>query len=199
MVRPALLALAIAGLAAAAVVLVRPAEPQGPDYSLHTPPVRVGAQPLGSTPLPARSAHRITPAEARALKPLLAAWGRAVRRGQNGRASSFFAVPATIAMLSDSVRYRTAAEVRAFNRALPCGVRLLSVERSGRYVVGIFRLTSRPKRVCDAPGQRIRIAFLVRDGKFMEWRRVANAPGTPVDPAATATATPASEEARPVA
>ena len=79
-------------------------------------------------------------------------------------------------MQGASARLRSRGEVRTFNGSLPCGARLLSVRDAGPYVVGTFRLTERPGKRCDAPGETARVAFLLKGDRFAEWRQLP-APG----------------------
>src|SRR3954471_13806902 len=70
----------------------------GPDYRLITPPRYVGARPL-ATPPAGREPHP-SAKDARRLRPVLAGWADAVRRGQPDRATRFFALPALVAQPS---------------------------------------------------------------------------------------------------
>ena len=179
---------------AGTAVLAGCGEAPGPDYRLKTPPPRVGAQPIG-TPAPPASARRgreprPTQREAERLRPVLAGWAAAVRRGDPDRAARYFAVPAIVAQ-SMTVELQTREQVRKFNDELPCGARLLEVQHDGRYVVGTFRLTERPGRTCTAAGQLTRVAFVIRGRHFTEWRQVPDRPGAAPGPDAPEDAPPA--------
>ena len=172
---------------AGTAVLAGCGEAPGPDYRLKTPPPRVGAQPIG-TPAPPASARRSrgreprpTQREAERLRPVLAGWAAAIRRGDPDRAARYFAVPAIVAQ-SMTVELRTREQVRRFNDELPCGARLLEVQHDRRYVVGTFRLTERPGRTCRAAGQLTRVAFVIRGRQFTEWRQVPDRPGAAPGP-----------------
>src|SRR5918999_2336295 len=92
-------------------------------------------------------------------------WADALRAGHVAEASDFFAVPAVVANPSPFLSLQTRAAVEAFNRALPCGARLLATERGQRsLVIATFRLTERPGRGrCDTgTGDLARTAFLIR-------------------------------------
>ena len=102
---------------------------------------------------------------------VIAAWADALRRSDVDRAAGYFALPVVVQQ-SEAVRLRTRAQVRQFNASLPCGARLESVAREGGYVVGTFRLTERPGRRCDAPGEDAKVAFRFEDGRFTEWRQL---------------------------
>ena len=169
---------------AGTAVLAGCGEAPGPDYSLKTPPPRVGAQPI-ETPAPERrgrgSEPRPTQRQAERLRSVLAGWAAAVRRGDPGRAARYFAVPAIVAQ-SMPVELQTREQVRKFNDELPCGARLLEVQHDGRYVVGTFRLTERPGRTCTAAGELTRVAFVIRARHFTEWRQVPDRPGAAPGP-----------------
>jgi hypothetical protein len=84
-----------------------------------------------------------------------------------------------VANPSPFLSLQTRAAVEAFNRALPCGARLLATERGQRsLVIATFRLTERPGRGrCDTgTGDLARTAFLIRDGRIVEWLRVPDPP-----------------------
>jgi ketosteroid isomerase-like protein len=173
-------------LALAAVALLSGCGSQGPDYSLKTPPPIVRAAPI-QTPVPkhAKKAvpgeHRPSQKEAERLRPVLAGWADALRRGDLDRASRYFAVPAIVAQ-SMTLELQTRAQVRKFNDQLPCGARLLQVKHDGRYVVGTFRLTARAGHTCTTAGQLVRVAFVIRGHRFTEWRQVPDTPGAAPGP-----------------
>jgi hypothetical protein len=158
----------------------------GPDYSLKTPPAEPGARPI-ETPVPtpepgAKKQPHPTQRQAERLRPVLAGWADAVRRGDTERAARYFTVPALVAQ-SMTVELQTREQVRRFNDELPCGARLLEVQHDGRYVVGTFRLTERSGHTCAAVGELARVAFVIRGHHFTEWRQVPDRPGAPPGPA----------------
>jgi hypothetical protein len=158
---------------------------EGPDYRLKTPPPEVVARPI-ETPVPrdakARGTEpRLSRRQAERLRPVLAGWAAAVRRGDPDRAARYFAVPVIVAQ-SMTVELQTREQVRRFNDELPCGARLLEVQQDGRYVVGTFRLTERAGRRCAAAGELTRVAFVIRRRHFTEWRQVPDRPGAPPGP-----------------
>jgi hypothetical protein len=147
-------------------------------FALRTPPDRASAKPLPGAREGVRAAvHEPTRAEAERQRPVIEGWARALRRGDARAAARYFALPVVIAQ-GTSARMTERSELVAFNAGLPCGVRLLRVRPTGRFVVATFRLTRRPDNVCDAPGQTLRVAFIIRGGRFREWRRLADAPGS---------------------
>ena len=143
---------------------------------LRTPPVQSSAEPLPEVKAAQERAERAarrrpSQKDAERVRPVLRGWGDALRHNDYAGAARYFALPAIVAR-GETATLETAAEVKAFNAGLPCGVKLLRVTHEGRFVVGTFELTLRPAHRCDAPGRRIRVAFVIRDGKIAEWRRV---------------------------
>jgi hypothetical protein len=142
-------------------------------FEQRTPPERSSADPL-PTPGPRRSVAP-SPAEVRRQRPVIEGWARAITRGDERAAGRYFALPALIELGPPS-RVTDQRELRAFHAALLCGVRLMRVRPRGRFLVGTFRLIERPDKVCDTPGRTVRVAFLIRDGRFREWRRLPDGP-----------------------
>ena len=153
--------------------------------SLRTPPERSSAAPVPEAEREAKRAERAararpTAADARRLRPVLRAWGDALRRDRAHRAASYFTVPAVVAQ-GNELTLTSAADVARFNDAFPCGARLLHVQPEGRFLIGTFELTPRPTRDCGARGDLLRVAFAVRDRKIAEWRELPQPeqPGLP--------------------
>ena len=104
---------------------------------------------------------------------IIRSWSDTLRSGRVGAAADHFAVPAVVENGPPPLELRTRAATIAFNRALPCGARLIDTRRIGRYTVATFRLTERPNGDCGVgTGERAATAFRFRDGKIEEWRRV---------------------------
>jgi hypothetical protein len=143
---------------------------------LRTPPERSSAEPLPAAERAADRAKRAARArptrrDAERSRPVLRGWGEALRRGRGARAARYFTVPAIVAQ-GNALTLATAAQVRRFNDAFPCGARLLHVQQDGRFVVGTFELTRRPQRKCTAEGELLRVAFALRKRKIAEWREI---------------------------
>jgi hypothetical protein len=147
-------------------------------FTLTTPPAHRGAQPVPTkTPQPvAHHQRKPTQRDAERLRPVIAGWANALRKGNVERAASYFALPAIVAQ-SDTIQLATRDDARAFNEGLPCGARLLEVQHDGRYIVGTFRLTDKPGQTCLTPGQLVRVAFVIQRRHFTEWRQVPDTPG----------------------
>jgi hypothetical protein len=172
----------LALLAAVTVVAVGCGHDPKARFGLTTPPERPSAAPLAATPTPVpRRQPKPTQREAEHLRPLIAAWAKAVRKGDAERAAKFFALPAIVAQ-SDTMQLATREDARTFNAGLPCGARLLAVQHNGRFIIGTFRLTERPGQVCQASGQLVRVAFVILSRHFTEWREIPDTPGAAPGP-----------------
>jgi len=107
-------------------------------------------------------------------------WVNALRAGDVERAASYFALPSLAANGTPPLRLATRAETIAFNRSLPCGARLVHADAAGRFVNATFRLTERPGGDCGpGTGGTARTAFVIKDGKIVEWRRLPDRPRGP--------------------
>jgi hypothetical protein len=117
---------------------------------------------------------------------VIRAWADTLRRGEVARAAAYFTLPTLVQNGTPPLALYTRAQVKEFNRALPCGARLLRTYRSGRYTTAVFQLTERPGPGSCGPGtgQTALTKFLIRNGKIREWRRVADehAPSAPSAP-----------------
>jgi ketosteroid isomerase-like protein len=112
-------------------------------------------------------------------------WAQALRAGDVDKAASYFALPAIVQNGTPPVRITTRAQARAFNELLPCGARLVMTTRHDGYIFATFRLTSRVGGDCGPGiGAIAATAFLIRDGKIAEWRRLPNPGGGQQSPGA---------------
>jgi len=91
--------------------------------------------------------------------------------GDYRRAASFFAEGAIIEQ-GGEIRLRDRAAAIAFNRSLPCRATVTEVEDEKETVLATFRLRQGdgPEQVC---GGIARVRFKFKDGKFSEWRQLA--------------------------
>jgi len=106
-------------------------------------------------------------------------WARALTAGKLDQAASYFALPALVANGTPPVRITSRAQARDFNELLPCGARVIATARHGAYTFATFRLTDRVGGDCGGgTGGIAATAFLIRDGKIVQWQRLpAPAPG----------------------
>jgi hypothetical protein len=163
---------------------------------LTTPGVHTGAPvpevtaTATPTATPRASAKPVTKAEKRVIK----GWSDSLRRGRVNAAAKYFSVPSLVSNNTPvPIQLASVAEVREFNRTLPCGAKLLRTRRSEQpgFVVGVFRLTERknaPAPCGQGVGAEASVAFEIARGHIKTWLRVADPAQD--DPMATATPTP---------
>jgi hypothetical protein len=100
-------------------------------------------------------------------------WVEALSEGDVGGAAGYFALPSVAENGTAPLALRSRADVVAFNRSLPCGARLVRASPLGRFIAATFRLTDRPGGDCGSgSGLLARTAFVVRNGKIVQWRRL---------------------------
>jgi hypothetical protein len=115
-------------------------------------------------------------------------WANALRRGDVRAAAGFFAVPSIFAngagangQLAEVV-VRSLRQAQVVNASLSCGAQLVSTRRSGKYILGAFRLTNRSGLGAgcgSGAGQTASVEFLIRNGHIVEWIRAAAGSGAP--------------------
>jgi hypothetical protein len=113
-------------------------------------------------------------------------WARAESSGDNEAAASYFAIP-SLAQNGFSIHINDAEDARRFSASLPCGALVQEATQEGRYLVVTFLLGEKANsNACgDGAGHTARTAFLIEDGKIVEWRRVADESGRPAPSAST--------------
>jgi hypothetical protein len=133
------------------------------------PPARTGPSPAGG-----------------ARAKVIRGWADTLRHGDIDAAAGYFAVPSVVSNGTPPLAVRSHGQAVTYNRALPCGARLLRTVARGRYVIGVFRLTDRSgagaQRPCSGRGAQAAVAFQITEGHIREWRRVAAVPkrGRPI-------------------
>jgi hypothetical protein len=104
-------------------------------------------------------------------------WIDTLSDGDVEGAADYFAVPSVAQNGAAPVSLRSRADVLAFNRSLPCGAKLIRARPQGRFIAATFRLTERPGGACGpGAGGLARTAFVIKDGKIVQWRRLTNPP-----------------------
>jgi limonene-1,2-epoxide hydrolase len=109
------------------------------------------------------------------------AWSQELNVGDNQAAARLFAPGAEIVQAGTTLRLHTQAEAVAWNAALPCSGRIVSIKTSGDTTRATFILGDRAKSKCDGPGQRATAIVRVRKGKIVLWHQTSAAPA-PVGP-----------------
>ena len=114
-------------------------------------------------------------------------WVRTLSRGDVKGAARFFALPSVVQNGTPPLTLHDRADAVEFNRSLPCGAKLVGADPHGRFIAATFRLSERPgPGSCGVGvGGIARTAFLIRDGKIVQWRRLPDAeqPGPAGEPA----------------
>jgi hypothetical protein len=107
-------------------------------------------------------------------------WIGTLSDGDVEGAAGYFALPSVTQNGTAPVTLRSRSDATAFNSSLPCGAELLRARPVGLIIVATFRLTERPGGDCGSGvGQLARTAFVIRDGKIVQWRRLLSPPGGP--------------------
>jgi limonene-1,2-epoxide hydrolase len=112
------------------------------------------------------------------------AWNEALNSDDNRGAADLFAPNAEVVQGVQVIRLRTHADAVAWNSALPCSGRIVSIQSKGEMAKATFLLGDRPHSRCDGPGQRATAIFRVVKGKIVLWHQT----GTPVMPLNTLSA-----------
>jgi hypothetical protein len=119
---------------------------------------------------------------------VISAWSNALRGGDVNAAAGYFALPSVFAdgpgaNGAPAVTIRNRRDARFVNATLPCGAKLISAARSGRYVNALFRLTGRPglggTDCGSGAGTNARVDFEITNGKIAAWIRVPLTPSAP--------------------
>jgi hypothetical protein len=101
-------------------------------------------------------------------------WVDELRAGHVAAAASYFSFPSIVENGTPPITLHERADAVAFNRSLPCGAILVRARPLGRYIAATFRLTERPGAgSCGSgTGNLARTAFIIREGKIAQWRRL---------------------------
>jgi limonene-1,2-epoxide hydrolase len=110
------------------------------------------------------------------------AWSEELNQGDNQAAAKLFAPGAEVVQAGTTRRLETQAQAVAWNAALPCSGRIVSIKTHGDTTTATFVLGDRQQRKCDGPGRRATAIFRVRKGKIVLWHQT-NATPPPVGPA----------------
>ena len=144
-------------------------------------PAPSAEQPEPTEPAEGERGSNVDPADIRVVR----AWANTLRRGDIRGASRYFALPSLVANGTAPIRLTTRADVRFFNRTLPCGAKVIAAEPARhRFFIVTFRLTERPgKGECGGgTGGTARTAFRVRKKHITDWLRVPDVDAAPASP-----------------
>jgi limonene-1,2-epoxide hydrolase len=113
-----------------------------------------------------------------APKSVVRAWSNALNANDNVRAARLFAPGAHVIQPGIDVALQTRALAVAFNNALPCAGKIVSITVKGNRATATFVLGQRPRHRCDAPGAKAAAVFTIVHGKIVRWQQI------PVPPSA---------------
>jgi limonene-1,2-epoxide hydrolase len=99
------------------------------------------------------------------------AWSQALNTDDNNRAADLFAPGAEVVQAGQVLRLRTHADAVAWNSALPCSGRIVSIKSTGQTATATFQLADRRSSRCDGPGRRATAIFRVVKGKIVLWHQ----------------------------
>jgi limonene-1,2-epoxide hydrolase len=107
------------------------------------------------------------------------AWSAAVNAGDNDGAAHLFAKGAEVVQAGTIRKLKNFDDALAWNSALPCSGRIVSIRSRGDTARATFLLGDRKSSRCDGPGQRATAIFRIRNGKIVLWHQTATVPGPP--------------------
>ena len=110
------------------------------------------------------------------------AWSEALNHDDNDTAGNLFARGAEIVQNGHVLTLRTHEQAIAWNAALPCSGRILSIRSHGQTATATFLLGNRSHSRCDGPGERATAIFRVVQGKIVLWHQTG--PSGPSGPTA---------------
>jgi limonene-1,2-epoxide hydrolase len=99
------------------------------------------------------------------------AWSAALNQDDNNTAGSLFAKNAEIVQGGHVLTLRTRHQAVAWNSALPCSGRIVSIHTRGQTATATFVLGDRRHSRCDGPGQQATAIFRVVHGKIVLWHQ----------------------------
>lgn len=108
------------------------------------------------------------------------AWSHALNHDDNKTAADLFAHGAKIVQSGHVITLRTHQDAVAWNAALPCSGRIVSIHTRGETATATFVLGDRMHSRCDGPGQHATAIFRVVRGKIVLWHQTG--PGEVLTP-----------------
>jgi limonene-1,2-epoxide hydrolase len=99
------------------------------------------------------------------------AWSQALNDDDNDRAADLFARDAQVVQAGHELTLKTHADAVAWNAALPCSGKIVSIDSHGNTATATFLLGDRRHSSCDGPGQRATAIFKVVKGKIVLWHQ----------------------------
>jgi limonene-1,2-epoxide hydrolase len=99
------------------------------------------------------------------------AWSQELNTGDNAGAAKLFAPGAEVVQGQGELKLRTLQDAIAWNAALPCSGRIVSIHSDGDTATATFVLGNREEQKCDGPGQKATAIFRVKKGKIVLWHQ----------------------------
>lgn len=100
-------------------------------------------------------------------------WSTTLSEGDVEGAAGYFALPSTATNGPIAIEIETLEDAIAFNETLPCGAEVVSATTTGERTTADFTLSERPGGGCgEGTGGTASTAFVIEDGKIVEWERV---------------------------
>lgn len=104
---------------------------------------------------------------------MVRAWSEALNHDDNNTAATLFASGAEVVQGQQVLTLRSHEDAVAWNAALPCSGRIVSIRSRGQTATATFELGDRPHSRCDGPGQQATAIFKVVQGKIVLWHQTA--------------------------
>lgn len=101
------------------------------------------------------------------------AWSAALNQDDNETAASLFAKGAEVVQNGRVLTLNTRRDAVAWNSALPCSGKIVSIQTRGQTATATFLLGDRRHSQCDGPGQEATAIFKVVDGKIVLWHQTS--------------------------
>jgi len=99
------------------------------------------------------------------------AWSAALNQDDNNTAASLFAQGAEVVQNGHVLTLRNRHQALAWNSALPCSGKIVSIHTRGQTATATFVLGDRRHSQCDGPGQEATAIFKVVRGKIVLWHQ----------------------------
>ena len=99
------------------------------------------------------------------------AWSAALNQDDNNTAASLFAQGAEVVQNGHVLTLRNRHQAVAWNSALPCSGKIVSIHTRGQTATATFVLGDRRHSQCDGPGQEATAIFKVVRGKIVLWHQ----------------------------
>lgn len=113
---------------------------------------------------------------------VLRAWSQELNTGDNKGAAKLFAPGAQVVQPGVVIRLKNYDDALAWNAALPCSGKIVSITSTGDTATATFVLGNRQSSKCDGPGERATALVRVRKGKIVLWHQTSGATTVPAGP-----------------